>query len=81
MTESNLKSLLWSGKQIEFDFNLRRYTVKLVHYAFNDEYAFGEKYGRKTTSSYFDDIYFMRENGYSLAEMLSRVSSSQIYIY
>jgi len=79
MSEGTLRQLLWNGRQIEFEFNMERYQVKLVNYAFSTEYAFGKKWGTKITSPYFDEIYFTRHYGYSLSEMLQKVSSSQIY--
>ena len=79
MSEGTLRQLLWSGRQIEFEFNLEKYQVQLVNYAFSTEYAFGKKYGTKVTSACFDDIYLRRHYSYSLAEMLQKVPSSQIY--
>ncbi|MBP5633652.1 hypothetical protein J6X13_01820 [Candidatus Saccharibacteria bacterium] len=79
MSEGTLRQLLWSGRQIEFEFNMERYQVKLVNYAFSTEYAFGKKYGMKVTSAYFDDIFYRRHYSYSLAEMLQKVPSGQIY--
>ncbi|MBR5670199.1 hypothetical protein IKX12_03965 [Candidatus Saccharibacteria bacterium] len=81
MSESYLKDLLWRGRQVEFDHGMKRYVVKLVDYAFKSEYAFGEKYGRKTTSDYFEGILYLRDYGYSLSELLRCVDSSRIYIY
>ena len=79
MSEKTLRDLLWSGRQIEFEFGQDRYQVGLVKYAFSTEYAFGKKFGTKITSPYFDEIYLRRHYGYSLSEMLQKVPSSQIY--
>jgi hypothetical protein len=79
MSESTLRDLLWSGRQVEFEFGLDTYQVKLVNYAYSTEYAFGKKFGSKITSPYFDEIYLRRHYGYSLSEMLQKVSSSKIY--
>ncbi len=76
-----LKDLLSRGREVEFEFASRRYTIKRVLFSSTTEYAFGEKWGDKYTSSYFDEIYYRRINGYSLSEMLRTVGSSQIYIY
>lgn len=81
MSESYLKDLLWRGRQVEFDYGMRRWAVKLVDYAFKSEYAFGDKYGKKTTSDSFEDILYSRDYGYTLAEILRNVDSSRIYIY
>jgi len=78
MSEGTLRQLLSSGRHIEFEFNMERYQVEMVSYAFSTEYAFGKKFGTKVTSPYFDDIYLRRHYSYSLAEMLQKVSSSQI---
>ncbi|MBR3322480.1 hypothetical protein IKG13_00210 [Candidatus Saccharibacteria bacterium] len=76
-----LKDLLSRGREVEFVFASRHYTVKRVLFASTTEYAFGQKWGDKVTSSYFDELFYRRIDGYSLSEMLQRVSSNQIYIY
>ena len=82
MDPSYLKDLLWRGREVEFVFQSQRYTVKQVQYRATTEYAFGKKWGSKITSNYFDGILYSRElNGYSLSDMLSQVSSSQVYVY
>lgn len=78
MSEGTLRQLLSSGRHIEFVFNMERYQIEMVNYAYSTEYAFGKKFGTKITSPYFDDIYLRRHYSYSLAEMLQKVSSSQI---
>ena len=81
MDPSYLKNLLWSGREVEFDYKANRYTVKLVDYRSSTEYAFGRKWGNKITSDIFDDILYTRDYGTSLHDMLREISSSQIYIY
>lgn len=81
MNESYLKDLLWRGREIEFDYNCKRYTVKLVNYHSTSEYTFGPKWGNKISSSYFEGIWTRRDYGYTLQEMLQRCSSGNVYIY
>ena len=81
MSPSYLKDLLLGGREIEFDFGTKRYVLKRVIYRSTTEFAFGQKWGEKITSSYFDDLYYRRIDGYSLSEMMNSVSGNQIYIY
>lgn len=81
MSPSYLKDLLMRGREVEFDFGASRYSLKRVMYRSTTEFAFGRKWGDKVTSSYFDELYYRRIDGYSLSEMLQSVSSNQIYIY
>ncbi len=81
MNTGYLKDLLWTGHEVEFEYEANRYTVKLINYRSTTEYAFGKKWGNKITSDYFDDILYRRDYGVSLNEMLNEISSSDVYVY
>jgi len=81
MNASYLKDLLWTGHEVEFDYETHRYTIKLINYRSTTEYAFGRKWGDKITSDYFDGILYRRDYGVSLYDMLNEISSSDVYVY
>jgi hypothetical protein len=81
MDPSYLKSLLWRGREVEFDYGANRYTIKLVDYRSTAEYAFGKKWGNKITSEYFDGILYRNDYGTSLNQMLKELGSGSFYVY
>lgn len=70
MDSSYLKDLLWRGREVQFYYGAKKYIVKLVNYRSTTEYAFGPEFGNKITSDYFDDIWYRRDYGANLGEML-----------
>lgn len=81
MSESSLKDLLYRGRRVEIDHDMKRYVVNMVTSSFKTEFAFGDAYGHRTTSDYFEGILYLRDYGYSLSELLRCVDSSRIHIY
>lgn len=79
MDSSYLKDLLWQGREVEFDYGMNTYVVKLIDYRSTTEFSFGPKWGKKITSYFFDDIFYRREYGASLCEMLRDASSIRSY--
>jgi hypothetical protein len=81
MSESSLKDLLYRGRRVEIDHDMKRYVVNMVTSSLQTEFAFGDAYGHRTTSDYFEGILYLRDYGYSLSELLHCVDSSRIHIY
>ena len=80
MSESDLKSYLWGGRRVEFDYGFDRYTVEMATYAYSTEFALGRKYGSgKITVKYFEELLYRHDFGSSLSEMLRSGSSFSVY--
>lgn len=79
MSESNLRDILCRGRSVSFNYCDRRYVVTTIPMGFRYEYAFGEDRGRKVTSVDLTDLYYRRDYGVSLCEMLQLGSNITTY--
>lgn len=75
MSESNLRYLLWSGREVQFSYNSDQYVIKKIGFTSTDEYSFGRKWGAKYTFYSINEMLFCNTFGTSLATMLSSASN------
>lgn len=81
MTKEELKELIETGREIEFEFNKKRYSITYYNDNRTNYISFCEFYKELTDVNNVDDLCKVERYGVSVIEMLESIVDEDILIF
>jgi len=81
MTKEELIELIETGREIEFTYNKKRYSVTYSNEDVKDYISFCEFYKEPTDVSSVDELCNVVRNGVTVLEMLESITEKDVTIY
>lgn len=81
MTKEELKELIETGREIEFTYNKKRYSITYSNENVKDYISFCEFYKETTDISSVDELCKVEREGVTVLEMLESLTDKDISVY
>ena len=81
MTKEELKELIETGREIEFTYNKKRYSITYSNENVKDYISFCEFYKETTDVSSVDELCNVKRDDVTVLEMLESITDKDISVY
>lgn len=81
MTKSSLFEYIDQGREIEFQYNEKKYSITYGEYRGKDVISFCEFYQESTEVTTIDELLSVTRDGVSVSEMWESISEDDVWLF